>query len=132
MSELTCLVIDAPIVFHLEVIGELGDTPCISVIPVVRMFTASLQNWNVVSTHVWFAHPERYWRPSSPSMYRFAKAMNSWLSPVATRRHTRSEVTYRSVTFRRTSVCLESNADHFMKIQMKNIGRVVVASNKIG
>ena len=22
------------------------------------LFTASLQNWNVVSTHVWFAHPE--------------------------------------------------------------------------
>jgi RNase P subunit RPR2 len=30
------------------------------------------------------------------------------------------------------SVCLECNADHFMKIQMKIIGRVVVASNKIG
>jgi hypothetical protein len=31
-----------------------------------------------------------------------------------------------------TSVCLECNADHLMKIQMKIIGRVVVASNKIG
>ncbi len=31
-----------------------------------------------------------------------------------------------------TSACLECNADHFMKIQMKIIGEVVVAPNKIG
>ena len=55
--------------------------------------------------------------------------MNSCLSPVTTKW---SEVANDYRLDEGTSVWLECNADHLMKIQMKIIGSVIVAQNKIG